>query len=351
MSKQENYFQALSKMSKEMGATQDQDKMLHLIVATAVHTLKGKAAVIFLTDEESDSTIHNVAVAQVGLSDKYIHAGPGHAVKISPQLMEDGYMYFRDATTDKRLMNREAKKAEGIGSILTVPVMDKGQMLGILSLYTKDIRAFAQEEIDFLSILAEQGGTAIENAHLIQKLRSNTQIFLKLAASLSESLDVKAILQAMTEDLVKNLQIKGASVRLLNDETNTLELVASYGLSEDYIKKGPIKADKNIAEALKGKTISIKNVATDAGIQYRKEKEQEGIASMLYVPIKSKENIIGVLNVYSSRIREFTEDEILLVTALAYQGGLAINNACMYLNMQNDIKDLKENIWSHKCWF
>lgn len=351
MSTRENYFQALSKLSKEMGATQDQDKMLHLIVSVAVKTLKAKAAVIFLADEEFDSSIQNVAVAQVGLSEKYIHAGTAHAVKISPQLLKDGHMYFRDATTDKRLMNREAKKAEGIGSILTVPVLDKGRMLGILSLYTKDIREFKQDEIDFLSILAEQGGAAIENAQLIQKLRSHSQIFLKLAASISESLDVKIILQTLTQDLVKDLQIKAASVRLLDEEKRTVELVANYGLSDKYLNKGPIKADKNIAEALRGKTISIKNVTQDPGIQYRKEKEDEGIASMLYVPIKAKDKVIGVLNVYSSRIREFTEDEILLVTALAYQGGLAINNACLYMTIQDDIKDLKENIWSHKSWF
>jgi len=351
MSTKEVFFRALSKLSREMGATDDQDQMLQLIVSTAVKTLKAKAAVIFLVDEGEEDSIRNVAVAQVGLSDKYIHAGPGHAVKISPQLMKDGYMYFRDATTDKRLMNRAAKKAEGIGSILSVPVVDKGVMLGILSLYTKDIRAFTKDEIDFLSILAEQGGSAIENAHLIRKLRSHSQIFLKLAASISESLDVKSILQAMTEDLVNGLQIKAASVRLLDEDKRTVKLVASFGLSEAYLNKGPIMADKNIAEALKGKTIAIKNVRKDQGIQYRKEKEAEGSASMLYVPIKSKDDIIGVLNLYSSKPRDFTEDEILLVTALAYQGGLAINNACLYLTIQDDVKDLKENIWSHKCWF
>ena len=351
MSKKENYFQALSKLTKEMGATQDQDKMLHLIINTAVKTMKAKAAVIFLNDEDSDNTIRNVAVAQVGLSEAYIHAGPQHAVKISPQLLEDGYMYFRDATTDKRLMNRAAKKTEGIGSILSVPVLDKGQMLGILSLYTKDVRTFTQDEIDFLSILAELGGAAIVNAELIQKLRSYSQVFLRLAASISESLDVKTILQALTQDLVHELHIKGSSVRLLDEEKNTLELVASYGLSEKYLNKGPVAADKNIAETLKGQTIFIKDVARDPGIQYRKEKEEEGIASMLYVPVKSKDKIIGVLNVYSSRIREFKEEEITLVKALAYQGGLAINNACLYLNVQNDIKDLKENIWGHKSWF
>ncbi len=70
-------------------------------------------------------------------------------------------------------MNHKAKKAEGIGSIFTVPIMDKGRMLGILSLYTKDIRKFTKDEIDFLSILAEQGGSAIENANLIRKLRNH----------------------------------------------------------------------------------------------------------------------------------------------------------------------------------
>jgi len=351
MSSDKSYFRALSELSREMGTTEDQSKMLHLIVSTAVKTLNAKAAVIFRRDDDSEDSIQNAAVAQVGLSKKYIHAGPEHAVKISPQLLKDGYMYFQDATTDKRLTNREAKKAEGIGSILTVPVMDKNRMLGILSLYTKDIRKFTPDEIDFLSILAEQGGSAIEIAHLIRKLRNNTQIFLKLAASISQSLDVKTILQAMTRDMVESLDLKAASVRLLDEDKRTLKSVANFGLSEKYMNKGPIQADKNIAEALKGKTIAIQDVFKDTGIQYKKEKKAEGIISMLYVPIRAKDNVIGVLIVYSGRQRTFTENEVQLVTALAYQGGLAINNACEYMVMQDDIKDLKENIWSHKSWF
>lgn len=349
MTVQKDYFKSLAKLSRELGETDDQDKMLKLIVTVAVETLKAKAAVIFLNEEDSQDSIRNVAVAQVGLSEKYIHAGTAHAVKISPQLLKNGYMYFRDATTDKRLMNHEAKKEEGIGSILSVPVIVKGQMMGILSLYTKDIRTFSRDEIDFLSILAEHGGAAIENSNLIRKLRDQSKIFLKLAASISASLDVKTILQAMTEDLVREMRIKGASVRLLDNKTRTVKLVASFGLSENYLNKGPIMADKNIGKALKGETIAIRNVFEDDGIQYKKEKKEEGIVSMLYVPIKSRDDVIGVLNVYSGRQKEFTEDEILLVTALAYQGGLAINNACLYMSMQDDIKDLKDNIY--KCWF
>jgi len=351
MSKKENYFHALSKLTKEIGEIKEVEKIPQLIVSAAVDTLKAKAAVIFLRDEDSDGFISNQAAAQCGLSDKYIHAGAAHAVKISPQLLKEGYMYFRDATTDKRLMNHKAKKEEGIGSIISVPMVDKGKLLGILSLYTREIREFSKDEIDFLSILAEQGGFAIENANLIKRLRSQSQIFLDLSTSISSSLDVKKIIEAMTRELVEALHIKAASVRLLDEETLTVKLVSSFGLSDKYLNKGPVAADKNIARALKGNTIYIKDVLSDPGIQYRKEKEKEGIVSMLYVSIKAQDKIIGVLNIYSSWSREFTEDEIMLVTALAYQGGLAISNASMYMMLQEDIKDLKDNIWSHKCWF
>ena len=351
MTTKKDYFQSLSKLSREFGTTKDQDKLLNLIVSSAVKTMEGKAASIFLMDEESKSSARNEAVAQVGLSENYTHAGPGHAVKISPQLLQDGYIYFQDATTDKRLMNHEAKKAEGIGSILTVPVMVKGKMLGILSLYTKEIRKFTKDEIDFLTILAEQGGIAIENAQLIKKLRNNSQTFLHLAASISSSLDLKTILQTLTEDVAQSLDVKAASVRLLDNDKHTLKLVASFGLSERYLNKGPISADKSIAEALKGKPVVIRNAFTDKDVQYKQEKKDEGIVSILCVPIKSKNDVIGVLRLYSDRPREFSEDEIILVTAMASQGGLAIQNACLYLTVQDDIKDLKENIWSHKLWF
>jgi GAF domain-containing protein len=351
MSTKDNYFRALSRLTKEVSKIKELDKIPQLIVSAAVETLKAKAAVIFLRDEDSEGFISNQAAAQFGLSDKYIHAGTAHAIKISPQLLKDGYMYFRNAATDKRLMNHKAKKEEGIGSIISVPMIDKGKMLGILSLYTKEIREFSKDEIDFLTILAEQGGFAIENANLIKRLRSQSQIFLDLSASISSSLDVRKIIEAMTRELVEALRIKAASVRLLDEETLTVKLIASFGLSDKYLNKGPVAADKNIARALKGATIYIKDVLSDPGIQYRKEKEAEGIVSMLYVPIKSQDKIIGVLNIYSSWSREFTEDEIMLVTALAYQGGLAISNASIYMMLQEDIKDLKDNIWSHKCWF
>ncbi|MBL0715623.1 MAG: GAF domain-containing protein [Desulfosarcina sp.] len=102
---------------------------------------------------------------------------------------------------------------------------------------------------------------------------------------------------------------------------------------------------------MKGKTLVIRDATTDKRIQYQKEMKKEGIGSMIVAPIKSREEVIGVLRLYSGVKREFPKDIITLVQALAHQGALAIENASMYLNLQKDKEGLEKEIWSHRSWF
>ena len=347
MPEKQHYFRSISRISQAFETTRDMDALLQLIVESAVETMKGKAACLFLADEQTN--LYR-PVAQTGLSERYIHHDQP-AEQVIGTLKKDGYHYYRDAATDSRLHNRELKKAEGIGSVLSVAVIIRGEWIGVLTLYTAKIREFSQDEIDFLKILAEQGGLAIKNARLVNSIRQNIRMFSDLAANITASFDLKTILQSLTEDTAKVLDVKGASIRLLNDERTTLQLVASYGLSEKYLNKGAISAEKSIAEALQGKPVTILDAAADKGVQYKKEKKEEGIVSILCVPIKAKEDVIGVLRLYSATRRAFTADEVLLVTALANLGGLAIQNASLYLMLQSDLKDMKEASWTYKCWF
>ncbi|HZK13027.1 MAG TPA: GAF domain-containing protein [Desulfobaccales bacterium] len=143
-----------------------------------------------------------------------------------------------------------------------------------------------------------------------------------------------------------------ASIRLLDETKETLELVAAFGLSKKYLQKGPVSAQKSIAQAMKnGKPVIILDAATDRRVQYRAMNQEEGIVTILAVPIKTKEKVIGVLRLYTKAVRHFTAEEIKLVTALAYLGGLAIQNASLYLLCQTEMKDLQEELWSHRSWF
>jgi len=343
----QQYLKSISKINQAFETTKDMDTLLKLIVENAVEAMKGKAASLFLADERKETFR---PVAQTGLSTRYVHEEQS-AKQISGELKKDGYLYYRDAVRDPRLRKHDLKKAEGIGSILAVSAMIRGELVAVLALYTAKMREFSQDEIDFLKIMAEQGGLAIENARLVNSIRNNTKMFSDLATNITASLDLKSILNALTQDTAKALDVKGATIRLLNDQRTTLQLVASYGLSEKYLNKGTVSAERSIAEALNGKPVTIVDAASDKGVQYKKEKKEEGIVSILCVPIKAKEDVIGVLRLYSATKREFTEDEVLLVTALANLGGLAIQNASLYLMLQSDLKGMKEESWTYKSWF
>lgn len=348
MAKETNYFKSFCKISKAFGTTLSKNELLELIVDSAIDTMKAKAACLFLADEEEDVF---VPVAQKGLSDKYLHAKPLSAKKIVAAILKGGYLSIRDATTDPRVENHAMKKAEGIASILDVPVMVNDQAIGVLALYTAKPRDFAQDEIDFLSALAEQGGMAIERARLIERIRNNSRLFLDLATNINSSLDIKKILHNLTADICEALGMKGVIIRLLNKSTGELDLVASYGLSEEFLNKGPVSGKKHLVKVLKGDIVFIEDVATNKAIQYKDEVIKEGISSMLVVPVKAKDEVIGIMRLCSSTKRTYPDDVIMLVSALAQTGGLAIQNAAMYLALQNDMKDLKEDIWSHRSWF
>jgi GAF domain-containing protein len=145
--------------------------------------------------------------------------------------------------------------------------------------------------------------------------------------------------------LLPALDIKAAAVRLLDEKRRKMELVASYGLSDRYIHKGPVEADKSIAEVMTGKPVCIYDVLTDPRTQYPQEAAAEGIFSILSVPVNLKNNIIGVLRVYTSTCREFSEDLISFVSTLAEQAALAIENARMFQKLKGKYEAMTSDMY------
>jgi GAF domain-containing protein len=332
MTNRTDYFRTFCNISKAFGTTFNKDDLLNLIVQSAIETMDGKAASLFLAAEGGDVF---VPAAQKGLSENYLHAEPMKIETAVKQLMEaGGYLAFRDATTDTRLYNHEAKKAEGIASILVVPVMVDDKAVGVLTLYTSKPRDFSADEIEFLSALAEQGGIAIQHARLLERIRKNSELFLNLATTINASVDVKQILHILSADIAESYGMKGVNIRLLNRETGNLDIAATYGLSEEFLNKGPVSADKSVTEALKGETVVIRDARTDDRIQYKEAMAKEGIISMLCVPMQAGKEIIGIMRLCSGVERDFPQEVIISVKALAHQGGIAIEKARLIKRMQ-----------------
>lgn len=348
MKRETDYFTSFCRISKAFGTAATREELLSLIVDNAVTSMEGKAAALFLADERKDVF---VAKAQSGLSDKYIHADPVQAQKCNAALDKDGYLAFPDATSDPRLENHEAKKAEGIASLLTVPVRIKNKNIGILSLYTAERREFQPKEINFLCALADQAGIAIENNRLHRRMHKNAMLFLELASNINSSLDIRQVLNSLTVNICDKLGMKGAVIRLLDDDRNELKLVASHGLSKEFLERSRTTTTETAQRALKGETIIISDTTTDSRITFKTAMKTEGIVSMIVTPIMVREEVIGVLRLYSDVESQFPDDVILMVKALAHQGGIAIQNASMFLQLEKDKKSLEEDVWSHRSWF
>nr|MDJ0811907.1 GAF domain-containing protein [Desulfobacterales bacterium] len=338
MTRKTDYFQTFRKISQAFGTAATEEELLELVVQSAIDILDGKAACLYLADERKDLF---VAKAQRGLSENYLHASPIKAQKLVKELLKEGHLSFEDATKDPRLENHAAKAKEGIASILTVPVRVRDLTIGVLSLYTAQKRKFTGAEIEFLDALADQGGVAIEKTRLLERIQSNALLFLDLASAINSTLDIKEVLNILTVKVSENLGMKGAALRLLDEESGSLKLVASHGLGESFLGVGRHTSIETSAAALRGETLVIEDAARDKRVRYKDELAAEGIASMIITPISARDEVIGTLRLYSPVRRQYPEDMIILVKALAHQGGLAIQNASMFLKLQAEQKELE----------
>jgi GAF domain-containing protein len=131
---------------------------------------------------------------------------------------------------------------------------------------------------------------------------------------------------------------------LFTPDRKLLLHTAAYGLSDWYVRKGPVATDTSISEALEGKPIAVLDATEDERIQYREQAKREGIASILSVPMMLREEIIGVMRVYTDEPHHFTHDEIFFVNAAANLGAIALENAWLYESVEKDYEALRRDM-------
>jgi len=152
---------------------------------------------------------------------------------------------------------------------------------------------------------------------------------------------MKPWLKLLKEGIKSALDAKGCALFLINRKTHELKIAASYGLSDEYINKGPVSALKSIAQSAEDGPVAIYDVGDDPRIQYPEEAKKEGIASILSVPIITRSKLTGVLRVYTSEPWEFTLEDVNFVQALAQIAGMAIEMSRLYQGQKESIDILK----------
>ncbi len=163
----------------------------------------------------------------------------------------------------------------------------------------------------------------------------------EIAATLNSGLASDEILYNIVKSVAETLEAKGCALMLLTPDKSTLLHAAAYGLSDRYVRKGPVSADKSISKALEGEPIAVLHATEDERVQYRKQAKEEGIASILSVPMLLRGEVIGVVRVYTAEPRHFTEADIYFVGAVANLGAIALENAKLYESVKKDYEELR----------
>ena len=367
------YFRLFFETAQAILSASSLQETLDSLVQRTVAALEIKAGGLRLIDEES----HNLKqVSSFGLSETYLNKGALNADQSIPEVLAGLVVYVKDACSDPRIQYPEAMRAEGIASVLSVPVIASDKVIGVLRLYSAEPHAYSDEDIEFVSALAEMGGMAIVNARIYQdKDEQLASLFEEIGVDLpttveaaTQELDVSAVqdidpskslgyfrtlhevtsavlstldseevVQLIVDKVISIMQVKASALRLRNETTHELELIATSGLSEKFLAKGQPHTDQSISETLAGKPVLITDTANDSRLEYPVETVAEGIASILSMPIIAQQRVVGVLRLYSAEKRRYSQEEITFLSALAEIAGIAIMNAKIYEKTNNDL--------------
>jgi len=173
--------------------------------------------------------------------------------------------------------------------------------------------------------------------HTPQPHKDYYQALYQAAMTISFSLELDRVLQSIVTSTAKAMQVKACVLRLLDTDAGLLTLGSVYGLSAEYLAKGPIQVAGSALDSatLRGEPIIIPDVRTDPRFQYQEAARHEGIVSALCVPLEVRGQAMGVIRVYTGEPMDFHEDDVQFLTVLASLSALAIENARLYENLKD----------------
>jgi len=170
----------------------------------------------------------------------------------------------------------------------------------------------------------------------------NYETLIRVTRAISVIRDPEEMVLITVEGVTHALNVKGCTLFLFSPRSHELKLAGSYGLSDDYLGKGPISALRSIAASLQdAQPVAIFDITDDPRIQYPDAAVKEGIASILSVPIIIGEKLIGCLRVYTAKPWEFTLNDVNFVQAVAQIVGMGLEMCRVNKGLKDSIDILK----------
>ncbi len=249
-----------------------------------------------------------------------------------------------DVTRDARYVPAR----EGVHSELAVPLLDEGAVRGVLNVDSTRPDAFTAVDQEWLEALAVQAVQVIRNTWRHERLRHRAQLFESLASvsrTINSTLNLGDALRVITREASELMHAKMASIQMLDDTREWLVLRASHGAGTAYLNKPPLLAAESLLGTVvrRRKPLQVENVQESGLYQQATLAREEGLVSLLAVPLIFNDRATGTLSVYTGQQHIFSNEEVAILTSLAELSAIAIEKARLYERIVDLEAELRRN--------
>ena len=167
------------------------------------------------------------------------------------------------------------------------------------------------------------------------KFENYFHVFRDIIRSVHSSTSLKEVLDVIVTKSADVLDAKGALLRILNKETNQFDVRAAWGLGERYLSKGSVTTEKLLSDPMElHKVKIITDIWHAPRVEYPQEAWDEGIRMMIDVPLAVRDYMIGLIRIYLTEQRDFTDDELDFIITVAEQCACIIERVQLMENQQ-----------------
>jgi GAF domain-containing protein len=267
-------------------------------------------------------------------------------------------VHILDAQKDPDYELHAALKIGGYHTMLGVPLLREGNLVGVFGLARQAVRPFTEKQIELVTTFADQAVIAIENARLFEEVQKRTEELtesLEQQTATSEVLKVissspgelEPVFNALLENAVRICDAKFGNLWLR--EGDELRLGAMHGAPaafEEALRRDPIVPRQSpVAQVVETKQpVHIADIQTVKIYRNLRLAKQAHARTTLGVPMLKDDQIIGAIVIYRQEVRPFTDKQIELVRNFAAQAVIAIENARLLNELRARTNELAQSV-------
>jgi signal transduction histidine kinase/CheY-like chemotaxis protein len=265
-------------------------------------------------------------------------------------------VHIPDVLADRDYTMRDAQAAGRYRTILGVPIVASTGVVGVITLQRDEVRPFSAREIEVVTAFAAQGAIAIENVRLFGEAERRAAELARSVAELealgeisqavSSSLDVSEVLKTIVTDAVRLSGAEGGSIFEFDAETELFHVRTAYGTSDELVealRRTRIGLRDTLVgqAAASGEARQVPDISQARLDAHLSVLHAAGWRSMLTVPLRRGEEILGALAVRRRTAGPFPQAAVDLVETLANQSAIAIHNARVFRELEEKSRQLE----------